>query len=76
MSTQRAQSKKAAISEPGSGLSPDPKSTGILILDFPTSRTTKIDSVDEVCHNIAIEKRKKNNRIRDLPNVLIRKKDR
>lgn len=59
MSTQRAQGKKAAVSEPGNGLSPDPKSIGILILDFSTSRTTKIVSVDEVCHNISIEKRKK-----------------
>ena len=59
MSIQRAQSKKAAISEPGSRLSLDPKSIGILTLDFPTSRTMKVVSVDEVCHNISIEKREK-----------------
>lgn len=59
MTTGRAQSKKAAVSEPGSRLSPDLKSIGILILDFSTSRTMKVVSIDEACHNISMEKRKK-----------------
>lgn len=34
--------EKTVIYEPGSGLSPDPKSVGTLIFNFPAYRTLKI----------------------------------
>ena len=40
-SVMRGHSKKTVIYEPGSGLSPDARSAGVLTLYFPTSRTVR-----------------------------------